>query len=136
MLVAAAEQIERSGTRAGNQIAYCIREALMSLLELGGTPERDVARLAARQDVPTVERVERLTALPASLFGRMIAAHLAETIDMDAAAALALIADQVANHDPMPETLALLGELTRRELPDLDQRMLRAAGRRATEGSR
>jgi len=36
MLTAAAEQIERAGNCAGNLIAYCIREALMSLLDMGG----------------------------------------------------------------------------------------------------
>jgi hypothetical protein len=69
---------------------------------------RDVARLAASEGVPTTERVERLGRLPAPLAGRMIAAHLVETVDADATAALTLLTDEVAHHDPMPETLALL----------------------------
>ncbi len=95
---------------------------------------RDVARLAVSQDVPTPERVERLGTLPAALAGRMIAAHLIETIDLDATCALELITEQVTHHDPMPETLALLGELTHRELPDLDQRMLQALGDPPSDG--
>lgn len=89
---------------------------------------RDVARLAVREGVPTTERVERLGRLPAPLAGRMIAAHLVETVDADATVALTLLTDEVADHDPMPEPLALLRELTARELPELDQRMLRALG--------
>lgn len=89
---------------------------------------RDVARLAAREGMPTAKRVERLGKLSAPLAGRMIAAHLIETVDVDATAAMTVIVDEVAQHDPMPETLALLSELTERELPDLDQRMLRALG--------
>jgi hypothetical protein len=89
---------------------------------------RDVARLAADAGVPTAERIERLSRLPTPLAGRMIAAHLIDTVDVDATAALTLITDEVTHHDPMPETLALLHELTERELPDLDQHMLRALG--------
>jgi hypothetical protein len=89
---------------------------------------REVARLAASEGVPTAERIERLGALPAPLAGRMIAAHLIETVAMDATPALALITDEVADRNPMPETLALLRALTERELPDLDQRMLQALG--------
>jgi hypothetical protein len=95
---------------------------------------RDVADLAASQDVPAAERVERLATLPGPLAGRMIAAHLMKTVDVDATAALELITDMVAHHDPMPETLALLGKLTHRELPDLDQRMLRALGDPPSDG--
>jgi hypothetical protein len=89
---------------------------------------RDAARLAASQGLPTAERVERLRTLPAPLAGRMIAAHLIETVHADPAPALALIAKEVASENPMPETLALLSALTDRELPDLDQRMLQALG--------
>jgi hypothetical protein len=89
---------------------------------------RDVARLATNEGVSTAERVERLRTLPAPLAGRMIAAHLIETVDADAAPALALIAHEVANENPMPETLALLRLLTEGALPDLDQRMMQALG--------
>ena len=89
---------------------------------------REVARLAASEGVPTTERVERLRTLPTPLAGRMIAAHLIETVAVDAATALALITEEVARQNPMPETLALLRALTERELPDLDQRMLQALG--------
>jgi hypothetical protein len=89
---------------------------------------RDVARLATREAVPTAERVERLHALPAPLAGRLIAAHLIETVDVDATQALALVTDEVTRENPMPETLALLSVLTEHELPDLDQRMLQALG--------
>jgi hypothetical protein len=89
---------------------------------------RDVAHLAASEGVPTAERFERLRALPAPLAGRMIAAHLIETVVVDATPALVLITDEVAHHDPMPETLVLLRVLAERELPDLDQRTLQALG--------
>jgi hypothetical protein len=89
---------------------------------------RDVARLAADEGVSSSERVERLRRLPASLAGRMIAAHLVETVDADATVATTLIIDEVAQHNPMPETLALLRELTERQPPDFDQGMLRALG--------
>jgi hypothetical protein len=88
----------------------------------------DVARLAADEGVPSAERVERLRRLPAPLAGRMIAAHLVETVDADATLATALITDEVAQHNPMPETLALLSELTERQPPDFDQLMLQALG--------
>src|SRR5271170_7688910 len=48
MLMAAAEHVERPGIRAGNQIAYCVREALMSLLDMGGKRERLVSDTASR----------------------------------------------------------------------------------------
>ena len=89
---------------------------------------RDVARLAAHAGESTAKRVERLSRFPAALAGRMIAAHLIDTIDVDAAAALTLITVEVTHHPPMPETLALLRELTRRDLPDLDQHRLQALG--------
>lgn len=89
---------------------------------------RDVAQLAASEGVPTAERVDRLRALPAALAGRIIAAHLIETVDADATPALALIAAEVAGENPMPETLALLRALADRDLPDLEQRMLQALG--------
>jgi hypothetical protein len=89
---------------------------------------RDVARLAASAGMPTAERIERLGKLPAPIAGRLIASHLIDTVDLDATAALVLITDEVTHHDPMPETLKLLGELTERKLPGLDQRMLQALG--------
>lgn len=48
MLKAAEEHIARPGTLAGNQIAYCIREALMSLLDLGGKREQPMTSAARR----------------------------------------------------------------------------------------
>jgi hypothetical protein len=89
---------------------------------------REAARLAANEGVPSAERVERLRALPAPLAGRIIAAHLIETVDVDATSALRLMTEEVAHQNPMPETLALLRALTERELPDLDQHMLEALG--------
>jgi hypothetical protein len=89
---------------------------------------RDVARLAASEGMPTEARVQRLSSLPAALAGRITAAHIMETVVADATEALALITDQVAHHDAMPETLRLLDELTQREMPGLDQRMLDALG--------
>jgi hypothetical protein len=89
---------------------------------------RDVARLAADEGVSSSERVERLRRLPAPLAGRMIAAHLIETVDADATVATTLITDEVAQRDPMPETLALLRELTERQPPEFDRLMLEALG--------
>jgi len=48
MLTAAVEHMERPRTLAGNQIAYCVREALMSLLDMGGKRERVVGDAAGR----------------------------------------------------------------------------------------
>jgi hypothetical protein len=48
MLMAAAEQIEQAGTRAGNLIAFCTREALMSLLDLGGKRQSNMTDAARR----------------------------------------------------------------------------------------
>jgi hypothetical protein len=56
MLAAAAEQIERSGVRAGNLIAFCTREALMSLLDLGGRRKRNTDD-AAREVVEIARRM-------------------------------------------------------------------------------
>jgi hypothetical protein len=44
---------------------------------------RDVARLAADQDMPTSERIGMLATLPSPLAGRLIAQHLIETLDAD-----------------------------------------------------
>lgn len=89
---------------------------------------RDLAHLAANEGVPTAERIDRLGRLPAPLAGRMIADHLIDTVELDTSTALALISEEVARHDPMPETLALARKLTESNLPDLDQHMLRALG--------
>src|SRR6202035_4434978 len=48
MLGSAAEQIELRGIRCGNLIAYAVREALMSLLDLARKPERRVSDAADR----------------------------------------------------------------------------------------
>jgi hypothetical protein len=89
---------------------------------------RDVARLAADQDMPTSERIGMLATLPSPLAGRLIAEHLIETLDADVDVAFAAMTDEVAREDPMPETLALLAELAGREHPGLDPRMLDALG--------
>lgn len=56
MLMAAAEQIEQAGTRAGNLIAFCTREALVSLLDLGGKRQSNMTD-AARKVVRTARRL-------------------------------------------------------------------------------
>lgn len=88
----------------------------------------DVARLAADAGVPEEERILVLEKVPAPLAGRLIAFHLNESTDVDSNAAIALIANEVAEHLPMPETLALLRSLTDRGLPKLERRMLEALG--------
>ncbi|MHB8531425.1 MAG: hypothetical protein ACYDC2_01765, partial [Solirubrobacteraceae bacterium] len=58
MLTAAEEHIAHPQTLAGNQIAYCIREALMSLLDMGGKRDQLMTR-AARRVVQTGEEWRR-----------------------------------------------------------------------------
>lgn len=66
MLMAAAEQIERPGVRASNLIAFCTREALMSLLDLGGKRKRDMTD-AARKVVETAKRLRESQTSPEAL---------------------------------------------------------------------
>lgn len=66
MLTAAAEQIERSGVRAGNLIAFCAREAFMSLLDLGGRRKRNTND-AAREVVESARCVRDQRASPETL---------------------------------------------------------------------
>jgi hypothetical protein len=79
MLAAAAEQADQGGLRAGNLVVYCIREALTSVLDLGGRRTQDMTD-AARQVVETANRLrsergssetllEAITALEAALEG-------------------------------------------------------------------
>jgi hypothetical protein len=103
-------------------------EAGAPVLQLLVVAIRDVARLAADEGVPDEERISALGKVPAPLAGRLIALHLNERTDVDAEAALGLLASEVAQHVPMPETLALLRSLTARGLPELDPRMLEALG--------
>lgn len=58
MLAAAAEHVEQPRTLAGNQIAYCVREALMVLLDMGGKRERLVSDAAGRV-VETADELRR-----------------------------------------------------------------------------
>ncbi len=103
-------------------------EAGAPVLQLLVVAIRDVAKLAAETGMPTKERIAALEKIPPPLAGRLIALHLNETVDVDVEAALALLTREVADHPPMPETLALLRSLTERELPGLQEQMLEVLG--------
>lgn len=54
--------------------------------------------------------------------------HLSEAVDVDTDTALSLLTREVADQAPMPETLALLRQLTERGLEGLGERMLEVLG--------
>jgi hypothetical protein len=89
---------------------------------------RDVAHQAATQGTATDDIVARLERLPDPLSSRLTASHLIGRIDIEGGGALRLLTEEVAHHDPMPETLRLLREFGARDLPELEERMLRALG--------
>jgi hypothetical protein len=123
-------------TDAKSQFEFRRLEAIGGLALEAGSPVlqllvvaiRDVACLAAEAGVPVDERISALGKVPAPLAGRLTALHLNETVDVDAEPALALLTREVADHPPMPETLALLRSLTERELPGLQEQMLEVLG--------
>ncbi len=103
-------------------------EAGAPVLQLFVVAVTQVARLAAAAGMPTAERVAVLEKLPAPLAGRVIAAHLNDTVDEDGAASVVILAGEVAERVPMPETLRLLRALTAREQAGLEEQMLQALG--------
>lgn len=103
-------------------------EAGAPVLQLLVVALRDVAWLAREAGVPTAERIAALEKLPAPLAGRLVALHLSEAVDVDTDTALSLLTREVADQAPMPETLALLRQLTERGLEGLGERMLEVLG--------
>ncbi len=103
-------------------------EAGAPVLQLLVVAIRDVANLAADAGVPAEQRISALEKVPPPLAGRLVALHLNERADIDAVAALRLLTNEVAEHVPMPETLALLRSLTDRGVPELEPQMLEALG--------
>jgi hypothetical protein len=114
--------------RRVTSIAGLDLEAGAPMLELFAVSVRETGRASSQAGIATSERLAVLDKLPEPLRGRFIAAHLLETLDADADAALALLREEVATSRPMPETLALLRALRDREHPGLEEVMMTALG--------
>jgi hypothetical protein len=108
-------------------------EAGAPALQLLVVAVRDVAGIAREAGVTVEARVQALRRVPAPLAGRLIAWHLSETVEADSTLAVAVIAGEVAEHAPMPETLALLRSLTERGVDGLVEAMSHSLGEPPTE---
>jgi hypothetical protein len=89
---------------------------------------REVTQIAEQAGVPLDARVDALRRLPAPLGGRLIATDLAASAELDVDAGVRLVETEVADSDPMPETLSLLRALRERNAPGLADVLARSLG--------
>lgn len=89
---------------------------------------REVARVAAAAGAAQSERIAQLSQLPPMIAGGLIAVDLLDSGELDQSTAIELLESEVADSDPMPETLALLGRVNEKSGLELIDRWRVALG--------
>jgi hypothetical protein len=89
---------------------------------------RELLRVAESAGVSAEARHGKLRSFPSPLAGRLIATDLLAANEFDPDAAVALLATEVAESDPMPETLALLRRVREADVPGLAEAMATVLG--------